>query len=229
MKKSSFCDSKPFPSFPRRGGCAHKENVAKPPQRAQTGWLITCRSSVVNKPPRPLHQRWLRVIFLMSRPPLLEKEGTASQSRCRWAPARLAVTTFCRRSAAILVLLCLSASAIRAQAYRAPRAPDGKPNLNGIWQALNEAYWDIEGHGPAPGRVLALGAADAVPPGIGVVEGGPLPYLPEAAAKKKQNFENRLTLDPEIKCYLPGVTSAMYMPQPLQIVQRAKHIMIQLL
>jgi len=128
------------------------------------------------------------------------------------------------------ILLCcvfaLATLTAQAQTYRAPRAPDGKPNLSGIWQALNEAYWDIEGHAAAPGRVLPLGAADAVIPGVGVVEGGPLPYLPEAAAKKKQNFENRLTLDPEIKCYLPGVPRAMYMPQPFQIVQSTQHIMI---
>jgi len=126
---------------------------------------------------------------------------------------------------ALLALCCCSLTA-EAQTYRAPRTPDGKPSLNGIWQALNEANWDIEGHAAAPGRVIALGAADAVPPGLGVVEGGPLPYLPEAAAKKKQNFENRLTLDPEIKCYLPGVPRATYTPQPFQIIQTAKHIMI---
>src|SRR5215510_3954890 len=71
--------------------------------------------------------------------------------------------------------------------YRAPRAADGKANLNGIWQALNEANWDAEGHSAGPGRVLALGAEDAVVPGLGVVEGGPLPYLPAAATKKKAN------------------------------------------
>src|SRR5262252_3295618 len=123
-------------------------------------------------------------------------------------------------------LLLVLFIAAQAQTYRAPRTSDGKPNLNGIWQALNEAYWDVEGHAAAPGRVLPLGAADAVHPGLGVVEGGAIPYLPEAAAKKKQNFENRLTLDPEIKCYLPGVPRATYMPQPFQIVQSPQHIMI---
>jgi hypothetical protein len=110
--------------------------------------------------------------------------------------------------------------------YRAARAADGKANLNGIWQALNEAEWDIEGHSAAPGRVQALGAEDAVVPGLGIVEGGPLPYLPAAAAKKKANFEKRLTSDPEIKCYLPGVPRAMYLPQPFQIIQSQKHIMM---
>jgi hypothetical protein len=110
--------------------------------------------------------------------------------------------------------------------YRAPRTADGKPNLNGIWQAISEADWDIEGHSAAPGRVTALGAEDAVVPGLGIVEGGPLPYLPGAVAKKKANFEKRLTGDPEIKCYLPGVPRAMYMPQPFQIIQSTKNIMM---
>lgn len=134
----------------------------------------------------------------------------------------------CFRNWAKLIAALLFVLPVAAQipAYRAPRTAEGKPNLSGIWQALNEANWDIEGHPAGPGRVLALGAEDSVPPGLGVVEGGPIPYLPAAAAKKKENFEKRLTLDPEIKCYLPGVPRATYMPQPFQIIQSAKHIMI---
>ncbi len=110
--------------------------------------------------------------------------------------------------------------------YRAPRTADGKPSLNGIWQGINEADWDIEGHSAAAGRVTALGAEDAVVPGLGIVEGGPLPYLPAALAKKKANFEKRLTGDPEIKCYLPGTPRAMYIAQPFQIIQSTKNIMM---
>jgi len=110
--------------------------------------------------------------------------------------------------------------------YRAPRAPDGKPNLNGIWQALNTAQWDIEAHPAGPSVVRELGAASAVPAGLGVVEGGVIPYRPEALAKKKENLANRLKLDPEIKCYLPGVPRAVYMPFPFQIIQSPKHIMM---
>ncbi len=117
-------------------------------------------------------------------------------------------------------------AAAQTPTYRAPRTADGKPNLNGIWQALNEANWDVEGHSASRGRVLALGAEDAVVPGLGIVEGGPIPYLPAAQAKKKENFEKRLTLDPEIKCYLPGVPRAMYLPQPFQIVQSTSQIMM---
>src|SRR6267142_6002501 len=76
------------------------------------------------------------------------------------------------------------------------------------------------------GLLVAVGAADAIPPGLGIVEGGPIPYLPAAAAKKKENFEKRLTLDPEIKCYLPGVPRAMYQGMPLQIIQSPNVIMM---
>jgi hypothetical protein len=125
-----------------------------------------------------------------------------------------------------LIWLSVTAAAGQAPTYKAPRASDGKPNFNGIWQALNEASWDIEGHAAAPGLVTALGAAAAVPPGLGVVEGGPIPYQPGAMAQKKENFEKRLTLDPEIKCYLPGVPRATYMPYPFQIIQTQKFIMM---
>ena len=114
----------------------------------------------------------------------------------------------------------------QAQAYRAPRTPDGKPNLNGIWQAMNTAYWDIEPHAAGPSLVRDLGAIGAVPGGIGIVEGGEIPYRPEALAKKKQNQANRLKLDPEIKCYLPGVPRAMYMPFAFQIIQSPKYVMM---
>ncbi len=128
----------------------------------------------------------------------------------------------------VIALLTLSVipAAAQGQAYRAPRTADGKPDLSGIWQALNEAYWDIEAHAAAAGPVTALGAAYAVAPGTGVVEGGPIPYQPAAAAKKRENFEKRLALDPEIRCYLPGVPRATYMPFPFQIIQTPKFIMV---
>ncbi len=120
-----------------------------------------------------------------------------------------------------------------APGYRAPRGADGHPDLNGIWQALNEANYDVEMHmarpalqtrpgpyGPVPAPpVLAMGAVAAVPPGMGVVEGGEIPYKPEALAQRNKNRENWSQLDPEVKCYLPGVPRATYMPHPFQIFQ----------
>lgn len=126
--------------------------------------------------------------------------------------------------------------------FRAPRTKDGHPDLNGIWQAFNTANWDLQSHGvrPAlavrPGRVagtivpaapvIALGAVGAVPAGFGVVEGDEIPYRPEALAKKKENQQNWLTRDPEVKCFMPGVPRATYMPFPFQIVQGTDKITI---
>ena len=129
---------------------------------------------------------------------------------------------------AMTACLALAVALVNAQApaYRAPRAADGKPNLNGIWQAINSASYDIEAHSAAPSPVLELGAAGAIPAGLGIVEGGTLPYRPEALAKRNENRANRLKLDPEVKCYLPGVPRATYMPFPFQILQSQKHIML---
>lgn len=144
------------------------------------------------------------------------------------------------RAAGIAILLTVALSATAQETtYRAPRLPNGRPDFNGIWQALNTANYDIEAHmarpamalrpgpyGPVPaGPVLALGAVGAVPPGMGVVD-GPIPYQPEALARKKENQENWLSLDPEIKCYLPGVPRATYMPYPFQILQSANTFFI---
>jgi hypothetical protein len=111
-------------------------------------------------------------------------------------------------------------------ANRGPRGADGKPDLNGIWQTLNTANWDILPHGPQAGPVAMLGAVGAIPPGPGVVEGDAIPYLPAATAQKKENAAHRWAADPELKCYLPGVPRATYMPYPFQILQGSGTIMI---
>jgi hypothetical protein len=125
---------------------------------------------------------------------------------------------------AVTAVLLLAAPICGQQAARVARLPDGKPNLSGIWQAMNTAYWDLEEHSARQGLVLALGAMGAEPGGPGVVEGGEIPYLPAAKEKKKSNFEQRLTADPEIKCYLPGVPRATYMPYPFEILHSTKAI-----
>jgi hypothetical protein len=126
----------------------------------------------------------------------------------------------------VAVAVLLAPANAQNQTYKAPRTADGKPNLNGIWQAMNTANWDLQGHAAQAGQVVSLGATGAEPPGIGVVEGGEIPYLPAAAQKKKENYANRLKLDPEVKCYLPGVPRATYMPFPFQIVQTGKVVLI---
>lgn len=127
---------------------------------------------------------------------------------------------------ATALLLATIPLAAQTGASRIPRMPDGKPNLNGIWQTMNTANWDLLTHGPAMSPVVAMGAQGATPPGIGVVEGNEIPYLPAAAKTKEQNYAKRLALDPETKCYLPGVPRATYMPYPFQILQSAQSLMI---
>jgi len=121
-------------------------------------------------------------------------------------------------SAAILIGAVISVAG-QNQSTTAPRTSDGKPDFSGIWQAMNSANWDLLAHEARRGPVIALGAAFSVPAGPGVVEGNEIPYLPAAAARKKENAENWLTRDPEIKCFMPGIPRMIYMPYPFQIIQ----------
>ena len=123
-------------------------------------------------------------------------------------------------------LLASACSEPTAQGYRAPRTSAGTPDLSGIWQANNTANWDLEAHVARQGPVFALGAAFSVPPGLGVVEGGEIPYLPAALEKKKANGANWMKLDPEVKCFMPGIPRATYMPYPFQIVQSTDTILM---
>jgi hypothetical protein len=125
-----------------------------------------------------------------------------------------------------LLLFVLAAAAFGQTSYRAPRAGDGHPQLSGIWQAFDGPNWDVEGHSAAAGIAPQLGATTARPPGLGVVEGGAIPYLPAALEKKNQNLANRAKLDPEIKCYLPGVPRANYNGHPFQIVQGKDNVLV---
>ena len=122
------------------------------------------------------------------------------------------------------IVALLAVGAINACAPASPdaafaRMPDGRPNLNGIWAASNSAHWNLETHAAKQGPVAALGAAFSVPGGLSVVEGGSLPYTPEALVQRDTNAANWMANDPEVKCYLPGVPRATYMPYPFQIVQ----------
>jgi hypothetical protein len=147
--------------------------------------------------------------------------------------ARTSITTI----VVALVLLGVRPSAGQAPTYRASRlAGTARPDLSGLWQALNTANWDIQAHGVAESPFpTLLGVWGAQPAGEGVVEGNEIPYRPEALAKKKANFERRLKVDPqklheigdpEAKCYLPGVPRATYMPHPFQIIQSTNKIII---
>ncbi len=140
----------------------------------------------------------------------------------------------CLTTAALVLCNLLAAPLLSAgeAAYVAPRGPGGKPDLNGTWQSMNRANFDLEHHpakaamsfregpvGPVPAKqVVALGAVGAVPAGIGVVVGGEIPYRPGARKQREENQQEWLNRDPEIKCYQPGIPRATYMPYPFQIL-----------
>jgi hypothetical protein len=100
--------------------------------------------------------------------------------------------------------------------YTGPRTPDGKPNLNGIWQAMSTAHWNLEAHSPA----------DGIPAGVSAVEGETIPYLPAALKTKKENEAKAASLDPVNKCFLPGVPRITYIPFPFQIAQTPRHVVM---
>ncbi len=126
--------------------------------------------------------------------------------------------------------------------YKAPRlAGTDKPDLNGVWQVLNTANYNIEAHPaaaamqlrdgpyvPVPAaEVVALGAVGAVPAGVGIVQGdGKIPYTEDALKLRDENKKDWINRDPEIKCYLPGVPRANYMPMPFQVFQSDKAFFI---
>ena len=93
---------------------------------------------------------------------------------------------------------------------------DGRPDLRGIWQAVNSAAWNIEDHSAELG----------IPAGQGIIEETQLPYLENAIPKREENYRNRLTADPEAKCFMVGVPRITYMPYPFQIMQTANQITI---
>jgi hypothetical protein len=119
--------------------------------------------------------------------------------------------------------LCMAVIAIAAatsvadgQTYKAPRTLDGQPDLQGIWQAVNTANWNVQDHSAELG----------IPAGQGVVEGNEIPYIGTALARRQENYRRRFTDDPESKCYMVGTPRTMYLPYPLQIVQTRDQINI---
>lgn len=115
---------------------------------------------------------------------------------------------------ALAVLAPVTEAQRSAQGESIPRTPDGKPDLNGIWQVLSTAAWNLQDHN----------AEEGVPAGRSVVVGNDIPYQPWALAKKAENFKNRESLDPLNKCYLPGVPRITYLPFPFRINQTPAHI-----
>lgn len=105
---------------------------------------------------------------------------------------------FVQNLLAVVFLATLSVTAQRGLS----RTSDGKPNLQGIWQAGSNAGADIQQF----------------------VEGKEIPYKPAALQKKNENFRNRQKADPLSSCYMPGVPRIMYLDYPFQVFQTTDHI-----
>jgi hypothetical protein len=122
----------------------------------------------------------------------------------------------------VTAAVVLAASAAHAQQPNRPAKISGHPNFNGIWQALNTANWNLEGH-PVEGLsrdFWQLGAIGVIPAGQSVLRGGgTIPYLPEALKKRDENRSHWPAADPEAKCYMLGVPRVTYQNFPFQIFE----------
>ena len=152
------------------------------------------------------------------------------------------IVTFGFGTVAVIAALWGTAPSVVGQTsttYNAPRTPDGQPDISGIWQAFNGANWNVEEHGTrASSLERIVGTYLTQPAGLGVVEGGRLPYKPEALARRNRNYETRLTYDPlfsdldddsgdpEAKCYQGGIPRANYIGMAFQILQSPKVILM---
>ena len=153
------------------------------------------------------------------------------------------LTTTAVAAATVSAVITVLMTRTTGQSLQKARTADDKPNLSGVWQTNNEANWDLQAHQARAGAVtqpgvypfaysrlpaapvLALGAAAGVPGSLGVVQGdAEIPYTADAAAKRQENAEHWIDRDPELKCYLPGIPRATYMPYPFEIIQSTNKI-----
>jgi hypothetical protein len=122
-------------------------------------------------------------------------------------------------TAAAAITIAAGAAGAQPQLDR-PARIGGRPNFNGIWQAVNTAYWNLEDHSAeAVKDVWQLGAIFAIPAGQSVVRGGTIPYRLEALARRNENRAKWPAADPEAKCYMLGVPRVTYHNMPFQIFQ----------
>jgi hypothetical protein len=141
-------------------------------------------------------------------------------------------------AAAVSLTVAPTAQQGRGNAPAAPAAGQGRgaaarpaqiaghPNLNGVWQAIGTAHWNLEDHSASATPFWQLGAMFAIPAGQTViVGGGTIPYTPAGLKKREENMKGWPKSDPEAKCYMAGIPRSTYMPYPFQIVQGQKDIL----
>jgi hypothetical protein len=129
------------------------------------------------------------------------------------------------RAAATMATLLAAVGGLQAQQLNHAATVSGHPNFNGIWQAMNTAYWNLESHSidaysKDPKEFWQLGAIGVIPAGQSVLKGGgTIPYLPEALKKRDENRSKWPAADPEAKCYMLGVPRVTYQNFPFQIFE----------
>ena len=129
-------------------------------------------------------------------------------------------TGFAIAAAAVAAALLVTQSTSAQAQQTRPERINERPNINGIWQAMDTAYWNLEAHAAqAIEDWWELGALGAIKGGKSVVVGGTIPYLPEALEQRERNRAGYPESDPVTKCYMPGIPRANYMPFPFEIVQ----------
>lgn len=132
-------------------------------------------------------------------------------------------------SSPLLLLLSglMMTASLSAQAQSDLPRLDDKPDLNGIWQTMNSANWNLEAHSAEKlDQFWNAGALFSIPAGKSVVEGGEIPYTEEALERREELRADWPESDPETYCYLPGIPRANYMPYPFQIIQGTDDILM---
>ena len=140
------------------------------------------------------------------------------------AVSRMSNFTKIRQLFVFIGVFVFSGQLLAADNSAVPRTADGRPDFNGIWQALGSAHYDIEPHAADFPPLPETGAIGAIPAGLGIVVGNEIPYTAAARAQQQANKADWLAQDPLVKCYMPGIPRANYLPFPFQIVQSTDHI-----
>ena len=118
----------------------------------------------------------------------------------------------------VAFLIAVLPAVVEAQTFTVPRNQHDQPDLQGIWQAMNSAHYNVEPHG----------ASYMVPGGTGVIidpSDGKIPYTAAGMAEREENRAN-LDADPYARCYKPGTPHLIYLPFAFQIVQSENFVTV---